>query len=63
MATKSLAPNAWATGMAKPLHAPLQKPIIKNMIEADAPTAASAPTLTKRPTMAASIMRYICCRM
>ena len=50
-------------GMAKPAHEPLQKPMMRNITLDDAPTAASAPTPIQRPTMAASMMRYICCKM
>ena len=57
---KFLAPNDCATGMAKPAHAPLQKPMMRNMTDVDAPTPARAFTPTKRPTTAASMMRYIC---
>ena len=49
--------------MAKPAQEPLQKPMIRNITLAVAPTAASAFTPIQRPTMAASTMRYICCRM
>ena len=36
---------------------------MRNMMEAEAPTAASAPTPIQRPTIAASMMRYICWRI
>ena len=38
----SPAPNRCATGTTKPLHTPLQKPMIKKLIEPVAPTPASA---------------------
>lgn len=49
--------------MAKPAQEPLQKPMIRNIIDDDAPTAASASTPIHRPTIAASMMRYSCCNM
>ena len=38
----------------------MQNPITRNIIDDDAPTAASAPTPIHLPKMAASMMRYIC---
>ena len=38
------APNSCAIGMAKPLHTPIQKPMIKKLTEPVAPTAANAST-------------------
>ena len=60
---KSLAPKACATGMAKPAQAPLQKPMMRNVTDDEAPTAANAPTPIHRPTITASMMRYICWSM
>jgi hypothetical protein len=50
-------------GMAKPAQQPLQKPSIRNMIEDEAPTAASAFTPIHLPTIAASMIKYICWRI
>ena len=36
----SSAPNRWATGMAKPVHTPMQKPLIRKLTEPVEPTAA-----------------------
>ena len=49
--------------MAKPAHEPLQKPMMRNIMDDEAPTAANALTPINWPTIAASIIRYICCRM
>jgi hypothetical protein len=49
--------------MAKPEQHPLQNPNIRNIIDEEAPTAASAFTPIHLPTIAASMIRYICCRI
>lgn len=48
------APNCCATGIAKPLHIPIQKPIIIKLIELVAPTPASADTPSVLPTIIVS---------
>ena len=50
----SFAPNFCATGMAKPLHTPMQKPMIKKLMEPVEPTAARAFTPRYFPTMMVS---------
>ena len=53
-------PNFWATGMAKPLHTPRQKPIIIKLTEPVDPTAARALTPRHLPTMMVSAILYSC---
>ena len=47
-------PNFCATGMAKPLHTPRQKPMIIKLMDPVEPTAASACTPRHLPTMMVS---------
>ena len=47
-------------GMAKPLHAPTQKPVVSIVTELVQPTAASATVPRKRPTMIVSTNTYSC---
>ena len=49
-------PNFWATGMAKPLQIPIQKPMIIKFMDPVEPTAARAFTPKYRPTIMVSIM-------
>ena len=51
---KSLAPNLWATGIAKPCVNPWQKPITKNCTLVVEPTPAKATLPNVWPTMAVS---------
>ena len=48
------APNCCATGIANPLHIPIQKPIIIKFIELVAPTPARADTPNVLPTIIVS---------
>ena len=52
--SKSFEPNRCAMGMAKPLHTPSQKPMIKKLMEPVEPTAASGPVPRNCPTMIVS---------
>ena len=52
----SCAPNAFATGMANPLHTPIQKPIIMKLMDPVPPTAASAFAPKNCPTIMVSII-------
>ena len=56
MDCRSPAPNRWATGMAKPVQSPVQKPLIIKLTDPVAPTDASAPTPIHLPTTMASTM-------
>ena len=56
----SPAPISLATGMAKPLHMPMPKPMMRKLMEPVAPTAARALAPRSRPTMRVSTMLYIC---
>ena len=49
-----------ATGMAKPLHMPVQKPMMRKLMEPVAPTAARAFAPSSRPTIMVSTILYIC---
>lgn len=49
-------PKRWATGMANPLHTPVQKPMIIKLMEPVDPTAASEPTPSHLPTIMVSAM-------
>ena len=53
-------PIRWATGMAKPLHMPVQKPITKKLTEPVEPTAARAWEPSSLPTIMVSTTLYIC---
>ncbi len=50
----------WATGIAKPLHTPMQKPMTKKLMEPVEPTAARAVAPSSLPTIMVSIMLYSC---
>ena len=52
----SPAPNFWATGMAKPVAAPMQKPLIMKLMEPVEPTAARDVTPRHWPTTMVSTM-------
>ena len=56
------APKLLAMGIPKPMQMPMQKPSTRNCTLLVAPTAASAPVPSTRPTMAASTRLYICCK-
>ena len=51
---RSPAPNLWEIGMEKPLHMPMQKPMIRKFTEPVAPTAAKLSVPRNRPTMMVS---------
>ena len=55
MPDRSPAPIRWATGMAKPLHTPVQKPMTKKLMEPVEPTAARAWAPSSLPTIMVSI--------
>lgn len=56
----SRAPNRWAQMMEKPVAMPMTKPRIRKRMLPVAPTPASAPTPSVRPTMIVSTILYIC---
>ena len=58
----SPAPKYFATGMPKPVQLPIQKPRTRNWTLVLAPTLASACAPSNCPTIAASMMLYVCCR-
>ena len=59
-AAASPAPNALATGIARPAEAPIAKPNRRNWRLPEAPTAARASTPSSRPTTMASVTAYSC---
>ena len=52
--SSSRAPKHWATGMANPLHTPMQKPSTKKFSEPVEPTAARASGPSNWPTITLS---------
>ena len=56
----SPAPARWAMTTEKPLVIPVAKPMTRKLMAPVAPTPASSFTPTRRPTITASAMLYIC---